>query len=442
MSVSQEEALVEGALIGKRFRLERLLGRGAAGSVWLATHLALSSLVAVKFLDQIVRSMPSAADLEGHVDRFRFEAQVSARLSARTRHTVAVHDAGLFRGVPFLVMEYAPGRSLEEALESQVTGTLPNDELIKVAEQIGEALGEAHALGIVHRDVKAANILQVDRAGHESLYKLADFGIARLTGERALDLTAPMKTTEGLIVGTPAYMSPEQIGAEGVYGPTSDLWALGVVLYEAMTGRVPFVGISLVELAMAISGRPHDPPARPDGGCSPAIGAFFDRALAKRPVDRFESAAEMTRAFRAALTPQDEPITVEVRKPNRIAFVGIGLVAAVIGLGVWFVHSSSVSSAELSPKPSGERSLSTAEAVTGEMPSARTEGPSVTPRASPNSPASAAVDPKAKAPRSATVKIPAPLEPAKSAAEPPVSVQAPPPIPTVHRGPVDKSETQ
>ncbi len=324
----------EGVLVGKRFRLERLLGRGAVGSVWLATHVALSAPVAIKFLDRANVIDPD--EMEVRLDRFRFEAQISARLAARTSHTVAVQDAGVHKGIAYLVMEYAPGRTLDDLVTDG--GARDAREIAGIIPQVAEALDVAHALGIIHRDVKLANILFVEREDSRSMYKLADFGVARMTGEKAIDLLGPRKTAEGLIVGTPAYMSPEQIGGIEDYGPSVDLWALGVVAYEMLTGKLPFNSSSLTELAMEISGRTQKPPSEMLPELGTRFDAFFTKALAKAPEERFTSASELAHAFARCLEDSGEqPVAHETpvekkRRASWVPVVGVGVAIGVVAV--------------------------------------------------------------------------------------------------------------
>lgn len=439
MPAQADSVLREGTVVEGRLRLERLLGRGAAGSVWLATHLALSSPVAIKFLDQLARTLPDADELEHYIDRFRFEAQVSARLSSGTRHIVACHDAGAFEGIPYLVMEYAPGRTLEDVLEA--SRTLPDAELLRVSAQIAEALAAAHRLGIVHRDVKAANILCVEREGEPTLYKLADFGLARVTGERPLDLPAPKRTAEGIIVGTPAYMSPEQIAAEGDYGPATDLWSLAVVLFEAKMGYLPFEGGSLTELALSISSRAHPSLLHTPDVRARALDSFFSRALAKRPELRFSSAAEMAAAFEATLNESASSTPDVATPPSRRPWPLLAAAALAFGLlgvgGLWLSRARSASSAEPS------RGTVDAEPPSPSAHSTRNE-PEVAPE--PRVPSPSAVP---SAPRPTRIeRAPPPVAPtARPSSTPtsaePTSAPAPAPTPTLlPRRPIDKSEIQ
>ena len=384
VEVDDSAPLHEGVLVGKRFRLERLLGRGAVGSVWLATHVALSSPVAIKFLDRTKVLDPDEMDIR--LDRFRFEAQISARLAGRTNHSVAVHDAGIHRDIPYLVMEYAPGRTLDDVVSEK--GPLDPASLIDVLDHVAEALDSAHTLGIIHRDVKLANILAVEREDRKTMYKLADFGVARMSGHKELDLLGPRKTAEGLIVGTPAYMSPEQIGGLESYGPSVDLWPLGVVLYEALTGNLPFNSVSLTELAMEISGRPHKPPSltRPDLGTS--LDPFFERALAKRPGDRFTTAADMSAAFAASLEgasgehalAHEAPVAPKKRRLGWAHFaVGAGVIGCV-ALGVTLLGRApkpdplpSTAAAAAAPPPSASPATTQAPSIAVVTPSPSAE---------------------------------------------------------------------
>lgn len=435
VEVDDSAPLHEGVLVGKRFRLERLLGRGAVGSVWLATHVALSSPVAIKFLDRTKVLDPDEMDIR--LDRFRFEAQISARLAGRTNHTVAVHDAGIHRDIPYLVMEYAPGRTLDDVVGEK--GPVDPSVLIDVLEQVAEALDSAHALGIIHRDVKLANILAVEREDRKTMYKLADFGVARMSGHKELDLLGPRKTAEGLIVGTPAYMSPEQIGGLESYGPSVDLWALGVVLYEALTGNLPFNSVSLTELAMEISGRPHKPPSsvRPELGS--AMDAFFDRALAKRPGDRFTTAADMSAAFAATLEqPSGEHAIAHeapvATKKRRFGWAHAAIAAGVIGclvLGITLLSKppkTEPSASNSAPAPA----VAPPSATVAEKTAAPVE--STSPVAS--APASAAPSSK---PRVATT---APTAPSSPPASTPATVTYTPPTQPRPTGSFDPSSVQ
>jgi serine/threonine-protein kinase len=299
--------------------------------VWVARHEELKSLVAIKFLDRA----GDRDERERVAERFRFEAQISARLAGRTRHVVAVHDAGVHESTPYVVMEYVPGKSLEALLDAE--GTMDPGAVATLLDQLADALSAAHVLGIVHRDVKPSNVLLHQREpGEPWTAKLADFGIAKAFGaDRELD--RPRETEEGLLVGSPAYMSPEQIGSDTPIDGRSDLWSVGVMVYEALTGWPPFSGRKLAELVVAITTKSPDPPSQIRGTLGPGIDAWMARALARRPEDRFQTVAEMTAAFHEALEPTpDVPVVAKRTRwvPAAVVAGGILLVAGALVLGL------------------------------------------------------------------------------------------------------------
>jgi eukaryotic-like serine/threonine-protein kinase len=308
-----------GTLVADRYRLVQYLARGGMAEVWLATHESLKSEVAIKFIDQLI-----AQDHAGALDRFRFEAQVSARLSARTKHVVAVHDAGEHAGIPFLVMEFVPGRTLEREIEEN--GPIDPARFADLLDQTADALSVAHDLGIVHRDLKPSNLMLVDVPDGSKLLKITDFGIAKaMRGDVPLD--RPKETALGEMIGSPAYMSPEQIDGRKDLDARSDLWSLGVLSYEAITGQACFGrGASMTQLLVAISTLQYTPPSQLRSGLPKAVDEWFARVLAVKAQDRFDSVAEMARAFRAALeSPRAEP-----RGPGRIIAASALLITAAV----------------------------------------------------------------------------------------------------------------
>jgi eukaryotic-like serine/threonine-protein kinase len=267
------------ARLGGRYRLGRLLGRGGMAEVYDGFDERLDRPVAVKIL------RPTAQDDSAMRERFEREARSVARLSHPA--VVAVYDSGEDHGRAYLVMERLPGETLADRFRE---GPVDQAWLVPVAGDVVSALAAAHALGLVHRDIKPANIL-LTTAGRA---KVADFGIAKTYREdleRGDDLTAT-----GLILGTVAYLSPEQL-AGAPASPQADLYAVGVVLYEALTGRKPFVGPNPMAQAHAVSeGRPTDvADSRPD--IDPKLAAVVRRAMARRPEDRYQSAQAMLAAL-------------------------------------------------------------------------------------------------------------------------------------------------
>ncbi|HTC25411.1 MAG TPA: serine/threonine-protein kinase, partial [Gemmatimonadales bacterium] len=227
------------AALGPQYRLERELGRGGMGVVFQATDLTLDRRVAVKVVHPELAAHPSIAQ--------RFLAE--ARMLARIRHPniVAVHHAGAVDRILYYVMDEVPGESLRHRLNRE--GPLPPDEVRGIVADIAAALGAASNAGFVHRDVKPENVL-LDATTGRAL--LADFGIARASGDPNLPSTTG---GQGIAVGTPTYMSPEQAAGEPVDG-RSDLYGLGVVAYEALAGQPPFLGPNRVVVSRHLAERP------------------------------------------------------------------------------------------------------------------------------------------------------------------------------------------
>ncbi|MCC6553125.1 MAG: serine/threonine protein kinase [Polyangiaceae bacterium] len=311
-------ALEPGILVGGKYDLIRRLGRGGMAEGWLATHSPLKTEVAVKFLSgDLAEDSTLVAEASA---RFRFEAQVSARLGPRSRHIVTVHDADVHEGRPYLVMELVQGKDLGRLLEAE--GPLSPALVADLLDQIAGALEAAHGFGILHRDLKPSNLLLTSGPGGQPAVKVADFGVAKaLACDVPLD--DPKATRQGSLIGSPPYMSPEQILGDRDLDARTDLWALGVVAYELLTGRLPFSAGTIVTLAAAVTKGAFTPPSeiRPD--LPRALDRWFSRALQPARASRFASAPEMAAAFRAAL---------EGRPRRRAAaFAAIGIVAIIAG---------------------------------------------------------------------------------------------------------------
>ena len=265
-------------LLAGRYRLGGLLGRGGMAEVYDAFDERLHRRVAVKVLRPEMAAQPGV--------RTRFEAE--ARSAARLAHpnVVAIYDTGEDGDTPFIVMERLPGETLADRM---APGPLDPAWLLRVAGDVLPALGAAHGAGIVHRDVKPGNIL----LAADGCAKVADFGIAKsLEVAGAADLTGTNQ-----LVGTPAYLAPERLNGHPAT-PQADLYAMGVVLYEALAGTKPFSGPTPVAMAYAITHEPPRPLAEVRPDVPAALAAAIDRALAKDPRDRFSSAAEMAAALR------------------------------------------------------------------------------------------------------------------------------------------------
>ncbi len=275
------------ATIG-RYQVEAVLGRGAMGVIYRAQDPALGRMVAIKLI---------RADLLDGEERTEFLARFNqeARAAARCAHPniVTIHDFALHDGNPFLAMEYVAGETLAAALRRE--GRFPPDRAVAVMTQVLDALGAAHAMGIVHRDVKPANIMLLpDLRVPELRIKVADFGIARLESGGL--------TQTGAVLGTPSYMSPEQCRGETVDG-RSDLFSAGAMLFELLTGERPFPGRTFTAIVQALMDpAPFDPGPRA-AGLSPGLVAVVRRALAKRAADRFATAGAMAAALRGLPGP-------------------------------------------------------------------------------------------------------------------------------------------
>jgi serine/threonine-protein kinase len=277
--------LEAGVLINQNVRLTRLLGKGGMGAVWLADHLTLRTQVAVKF---ILADFTSDADA---LDRFTREATSAAKI--KSPNVVQVYDHGLFGGLPYIVMEYLEGEDLDARL---TRAPLALGELAPILQQVGKALTQAHGLGIVHRDIKPANVY-LTTAGDDLLVKLLDFGVAKST--RSIDDTSFKKTQTGQLIGTPCFMSPEQVFSRGAVDHRVDLWALAVLVYESLMGALPFEGQTLGDVYIAINSGIHRAPTSVNRAFPPELDTWFARAFAHDINGRFGTAREMCDAFLA-----------------------------------------------------------------------------------------------------------------------------------------------
>ncbi|HEY3495136.1 MAG TPA: protein kinase [Polyangiaceae bacterium] len=287
-----------------RYRLLRLIGQGGMGTVYEAEHVSLRRRCAVKLLRRDLVPTPTAAR------RFEREASVLARLVHE--NVVSVFDIGSTRdGQPFLVLEYIEGGTLRAELER--SGIRGLARVLEIVVQMCRGLAHAHAAGIVHRDLKPENVMLSRHADGRLLVKLLDFGIARPT-----DGPAEPVTRTDAVLGTAAYMSPEQARGERGAPPAIDVFALGVIVYEALAGKRPFEGASYNETLYAILNKPHAPLARYRPELPPHVTEAVDRALAKDRGRRFEGVAE----FAAALGLPDlgEPMpSISASPPDALA---------------------------------------------------------------------------------------------------------------------------
>ncbi len=290
-----------GELVTPTLRLVRQLGKGGMGSVWLAENLALRTTVAVKFM-----SRELAATEEG---RMRFAREAAAASQVRSPHVVQMFDHGLTReGVPFIVMELLEGEDLGARVRR--LGAPSPTEIATMISQAAKALSRAHERGIVHRDIKPDNLFLCQGDDDEIFVKVIDFGIAKVADGVA------STTRTGAMMGTAYYMSPEQMMGSREVDHRTDVWALGVVVYELLTGRLPFDGETIGALALAIHTATPTPvrALRPD--LPSEIDVFIERSLARDLAVRFGSVKEQARALSATLARVDVSATGAIRAPG------------------------------------------------------------------------------------------------------------------------------
>ena len=300
-------------IVGGRYRIESRLGSGGMSTVHLAFDERLERYVAVKLLAEHLASDPA------FVSRFQREALAAARLIHP--NIVQVYDSGLddFRDQHYIVMEYIDGQSCAEILRDR--GWLPTEEALPIILGACAGLDYAHRKGVVHRDVKPGNLL----LGPDSAVKLADFGIAKATEQSSI-------TQVGSVLGTAAYLAPEQGRGEEA-GPPADIYALGVVAYQLLSGRLPFEGAALTELAIK---QQREPPQRLDelvAAVSPQLGRAVDIALRIDPRQRYPTAVEMAHALEegargiapgsgtAVVPPRDSNSTTVIARDERTRVV-------------------------------------------------------------------------------------------------------------------------
>jgi serine/threonine-protein kinase len=440
-----------GHIVAGKYELVRLLGRGSMGEVWVAHHRTLGEQVALKLL----RTLPTGDHVEDPATataRFRFEAQVAARLSRRTRHIVRVTDHGEEDGIAYLVMELLDGQTLDAFLLSR--GSMDIAEVPKLVAQIARALQEAQDEGVIHRDLKPANVFLTRDEDGQLLVKLLDFGIARAI--HAQRVPPAFATARGLVFGTPGYMSPEQAIASSQLDHRCDLWALATVAYEALTGELPVPGANTDEILMNLCAGRLVPVRTLDPGLPDALAHFFDRAFAQRIDERYASASELATAFEHAASqprnaeaeapgdggssrarggdtwlipprPQIDPSAPPPRRraPSRLALAVAA--AATLGLGVagaaWHALSGPTRTVAIAPTESIPE------------PSAAARPASASPAIERLDPPESTAVPEAAAPLAVPAPRARPLPPAVLAPSVPA-----PTVPAKARKPLDKSE--
>ena len=301
---AREDPTILDRTVAGRYRIGQRLGKGGMGSVWLAEHLGLRTQVAVKFIaPELLESHPDA------VIRFQQEAAAAAKI--KSPHVVQMLDYGVMdNGTPFIVMERLDGQSVADRIASK--GPMCGQETLEMVRQAGKALDHAHALNIIHRDIKPDNIF-LQTVHEDTVVKILDFGIAKQPGLAA----ANCLTNTGSLLGTPAYMSPEHIIDAKHVGRQTDLWALAIVAYEAMTGHLPFDAPTVGGILSAIAKLNYTLPSR--HGLPATMDDWCARAFHVEPQKRFGSAKELADALERQLREANILPAGKTKLPHPVA---------------------------------------------------------------------------------------------------------------------------
>jgi len=435
-----------GMMVTSNVRLVRPLSAGGMGSVWVADHLSLRTSVVVKFMGREMTGNPEAAA--------RFAREAAAASQVKSPHVVQMLDHGVGdEGRPYIVMELLEGRDLEQRL--QASKRLDPPEAIAIVAQLARALSKAHERGIVHRDVKPSNVFLLDAGGGELFVKLLDFGIAKGPEVGIVGST----TRTGAFVGSPYYMSPEQVVGAKEIDFRTDLWSLGVVAYQTLTGQLPFCAETVGALAIKIHRDPLPLPTGANQDLPRAVDDWFVRACARDPGERFASAREMADALAKAMSAESAPARARVAGPDEAASrrpvdsrsetgAGVGLVAsgtpaagsrgrrwllgaaavAAIGAGLALPRTSTKQGGAIRPESaSEERAAPVAVGPTATPIATATATPTATATATPT--ATATATPTATAVASRAKARPSPASPSaipSSVPRPSVTLTPPP----------------
>ena len=370
--------LTHGAMVNDKIRLCEPLGQGGMGHLWVADHLMLQAKVAVKFI--------SIDRLDGDLDavaRFMREASMSAQIPSP--HVVRTFDHGITdEGLPYIVMELLRGRTLRERLKED--GALSRSEASTAIRQVCKALASAHKMGIVHRDIKPDNVFILEEDddasfGDPMFVKVLDFGLAKQTHP----LEYGLETSTGAMVGTPSYMSPEQALSKKAVDHRADLWAVSVLAYHAVTGRLPFRGETLGSLCVAIANSDYVAATTVHAGLPAAFDAFFDKALHPDIDQRFQSAKELATAFVKAANAQQDTDTSPAPLP-----IDVEAMPSLAGGSV----ARAITSVIPPPRRTGLwLAAAAATALALGVVAARTDQPSASPGSDPAPAASTAAEP-------------------------------------------------
>jgi serine/threonine protein kinase len=281
----------QGDILAGKYRVDRVLGVGGMGVVVAAHHVHLDEYVAIKFL------LPDALSNAEAVARFDREARAAVKI--KSEHVARVIDVGkLENGAPYMIMEYLDGKDLGAWVAER--GPLPVEQAVEFVLQACEAIAEAHAIGIVHRDLKPANLFCIRRPDGGYSIKVLDFGISKATG---MGSGMGMTGTQA-VMGSPLYMSPEQMESSKGVDPRADIWALGVVLFELVAGRVPFDGMAITELVLKIVTAPPPTLHGTHAGIPPGLDPVIQKCLEKKRDQRYQNVSEFANALLPFGPPQ------------------------------------------------------------------------------------------------------------------------------------------
>jgi serine/threonine-protein kinase len=276
-----------------KYRVERLIGRGGMGTVMLAHHLRLDESVALKFLNPQAMKKPDVVA--------RFEREARAVVKLKSPHVTRVLDVEVAdNGTPFIVMEYLEGQTLAGLVRGGAA--LPVDLAVEYMLQTCEAVAEAHAMGIVHRDLKPGNLFLTTGADGSAVVKVLDFGVSKF-GNLDKSSGAEIETLPDAVVGSPPYMSPEQLRSSKQVDARTDIWSLGVVLFEIVTGRMPFAADNLHEHYTKLMLDPAPLPTQVRADLPAKLDAIVGKCLQREPQDRYANVAELARDL-AELAPE------------------------------------------------------------------------------------------------------------------------------------------
>jgi eukaryotic-like serine/threonine-protein kinase len=291
----------EGDVLAGKYCVERVIGRGGMGVVVAARHIQLGQKVALKFM------LAEACENADAVARFLREAQAAFQI--QSEHVARILDMGtLDGGAPFMVMEFLNGCDLGDVIRDR--GPLPIAEAVGYLLQACEAIAEAHSRGIVHRDLKPSNLFLSSRADGSALIKVLDFGISKGIGGSALDVAAPSVTATATIMGSPSYMSPEQVRSSKHVDARTDIWALGVVIHQLVSGRLPFEGDTLGAIMAMIAADPPVPLRSVRADAPAELERLVLRCLEKDPSRRIPNVAELALGLQP-FGPQEGRLSVE-----------------------------------------------------------------------------------------------------------------------------------